>query len=335
MKTWKKILLLIGILLLALGVTITKIAYGRGDSFSASLSFGAPGTFGYDQKDYIVCRSGEESFAARGIERLSIDWSSGSVDVERYNGSTVLVREEAKRALEENECLRYKLSDGELSILPCANRVSNLPEKHLTVFLPQGLVLEGLAVDVSSADVKVSGVETEKAILLESGSGTLQAEDCRCAELCLESGSGEQRVLRTEVGGELSSKSSSGDFQAENLVCAAADLETTSGDKSIDGLLCDKLKLSASSGAIRGTALVCGFVESESSSGKVSLAFDAAPAGIEIETSSGDVTLTLPRGTGINLLFDSSSGKLGGELVRGDLPVDVETSSGNLTIEYR
>ena len=335
MKTWKKILLLIGILLLALGVTITKIAYGRGDSFSASLSFGAPGTFGYDQKDYIVCRSGEESFAARGIERLSIDWSSGSVDVERYNGSTVLVREEAKRALEENECLRYKLSDGELSILPCANRVSNLPEKHLTVFLPQGLVLEGLAVDVSSADVKVSGVETEKAILLESGSGTLQAEDCRCAELCLESGSGEQRVLRTEVGGVLRSESGSGDFRADNLVCTAVDIETNSGDQSIDGLLCDKLKLAASSGAIRGTALVCGFVESESSSGKVSLAFDAAPAGIEIETSSGDVTLTLPRGTGINLLFDSSSGKLGGELVRGDLPVVVETASGDLTIKYR
>ena len=335
MKTWKKILLLIGILLLALGVTITKIAYGRGDSFSASLSFGAPGTFGYDQKDYIVCRSGEESFAARGIERLSIDWSSGSVDVERYNGSTVLVREEAKRALEENECLRYKLSDGELSILPCANRVSNLPEKHLTVFIPQGLVLEGLAVDVSSADVKVSGVETEKAILLESSSGALQTEDCRCAELGLESSSGEQCVLRTEVGGALRSESGSGAFRAENLVCAAADLETTSGDQSIDGLLCDKLKLSASSGAVRGMALVCGFVESESSSGQVSLAFDAAPAGIEIETSSGDVTLTLPRGTGINLLFDSSSGKLGGELVRGDLPVDVETSSGDLTIEYR
>ena len=339
MKTGTKILLLIGILLLALGLTILQIANHRGISFNAGL-VRVPGIdtvsdLSYDQKGYTVLTDGEESFPAGEVRTLKLDWSSGSVDVERYNGSTVLVREEAKRALKENECLRYKLSGGELSILPCANRVSNLPEKHLTVFIPQGLVLEGLAVDVSSADVKVSGVETEKAILLESSSGALQAEDCRCAELGLESSSGEQYVLRTEVGGELSSKSSSGDFQAENLVCAAADLKTTSGDKSIDGLLCDKLKLSASSGAIRGTALVCGFVESESSSGKVSLAFNAAPAGIKIETSSGDVTLTFPRGTGINLLFDSSSGKLGGELVRGDLPVDVETSSGDLTIEYR
>ncbi len=335
MKTWKKVLLLIAILLLALGATLTQLAHRRGDSYLANLSFGVSGNYAYDQKGYTVCRSGETDFAAKDVRALSLDWNAGSVTVERYSGSTVLVREEAKRALKEDECLRYKLSGGELSILPCANRVSSLPEKHLTVFIPQGLVLEGLAVDVSSANVKVSGVETEKAILLESGSGTLQAEDCRCGELRLESGSGEQRVLRTEVGGALRSESGSGAFRAETLVCAEADIETNSGDKSIDGLLCDRLKLSASSGAVRGTALVCGFVESESSSGNVSLTFAAAPTHIGIETSSGDVTLTLPQGTGVNLLFDSSSGKLGGELVRGDLPIDVETSSGDLTIAYR
>ena len=339
MKTGTKIFLLIGILLLALGLTILQIANHRGISFNAGL-VRVPGIdtvsdLSYDQKGYTVLTDGEESFPAGEVRTLKLDWSSGSVDVERYNGSTVLVREEAKRALKENECLRYKLSGGELSILPCANRVSNMPEKHLTVFIPQDLVLESLAVDVSSADVKVSGVETEKAILLESSSGVLCAEDCRCAELSLESSSGEQRVLRTEVGGELSSTSSSGGFQAGSLVCTAADIETTSGEQSFDGLRCDRLKLSASSGSIRGTALACGSVESESSSGAVSLAFAAVPAGIEIETSSGDVTLTLPRGTGINLLFDSSSGRLGGELLRGDLPIDVETSSGNLTIEYR
>lgn len=339
MKTGTKILLLIGILLLALGLTILQIANHRGISFDAGL-VRVPGIdtvsdLSYDQKGYTVLTDGEESFPAGEVRTLKLDWSSGSVDVERYNGSTVLVREEAKRALKGNECLRYKLSGGELSILPCANRVSNMPEKHLTVFIPQDLVLESLAVDVSSADVKVSGVETEKAILLESNSGVLCAEDCRCAELSLESSSGEQRVLRTEVGGELSSTSSSGGFQAGSLVCTAADIETTSGEQSFDGLRCDRLRLSASSGSIRGTALACGSVESESSSGAVSLAFAAVPAGIEIETSSGDVTLTLPRGTGINLLFDSSSGRLGGELLRGDLPIDVETSSGNLTIEYR
>ena len=205
MKTGTKIFLLIGILLLALGLTILQIANHRGISFNAGL-VRVPGIhtvsdLNYDQKGYTVLTDGEESFPAGEVRALKLDWNAGSVDVERYNGSTVLVREEAKRALKENECLRYKLSGGELSILPCANRVSNMPEKHLTVFIPQGLVLESLAVDVSSADVKVSGVETEKTILLESGSGALHAEDCRCAELSLESSSGEQRVLRTARSG--------------------------------------------------------------------------------------------------------------------------------------
>lgn len=335
MKTWKKILLLVGILLLALGVTVVKIAHGRGDGFGLSVGFGVSGNFGYDQKGYTVCAGGEESFAAKDVRVLSLDWISGSVNVERYDGSAVLVREEAKRALKEDERLRYKLSNGELSILPCANKISNMPEKHLTVYLPQGLVLERLGVDVSSADVRVSGVETEKEIRLESSSGTLRAEDCRCAEMRLESSSGAQRVLRSEIGGELRGESSSGGFAAENLVCAALDVDSTSGSQSFDGLRCDTLELSASSGSIRGTALVCGSVETESSSGSVSLAFAAAPASVEIETSSGDVKLTLPKGTGINLLFDSASGRLGGELVRGDLPVDVDTSSGDLSIEYK
>ena len=158
MKTWKKVLLLIAILLLALGATLTQLAHRRGDSYLANLSFGVSGNYGYDQKGYTVCRSGEADFAAKDVRAISLDWNAGSVTVERYSGSTVLVREEAKRTLKEDECLRYKLSGGELSILPCANRVSSLPEKHLTVFIPQRLVLEGLAVDVSSANVKVSGV---------------------------------------------------------------------------------------------------------------------------------------------------------------------------------
>ena len=118
MKTWKKVLLLIAILLLALGATLTQLAHRRGDSYLANLSFGVSGNYGYDQKGYTVCRSGEADFAAKDVRAISLDWNAGSVTVERYSGSTVLVREEAKRALKEDECLRYKLSGGELSIQP-------------------------------------------------------------------------------------------------------------------------------------------------------------------------------------------------------------------------
>lgn len=335
MKTWKKILLLVGILLLALGVSVVKIARTRGENFIPTVSFGTSGSFGYDQKGYTVCTDGEESFAAKDVRRLSLDWTAGSVNVERYDGRDVVVREEASRALKEDECMRWKLSNGELSILPCANKISNMPDKHLTVRVPRSLVLEGLGVDVSSADVKLSGVEAQGEISLESSSGKLCAEDCSGADMRLESSSGAQSVLRTELSGELRSDSSSGGFTAESLACRALSVESTNGGQSFRDLRCDRLELSASSGKIRGTELRCGSVKSESSSGSVQLAFAAAPASIGIETSSGDVELVLPKGTGINLLFDSGSGKFGGELIRGDLPIDVETSSGDLTIEYK
>lgn len=69
MKTWKKILLLVGILLLALGVSVVKIARTRGENFIPTVSFGTSGSFGYDQKGYTVCTDGEESFAAKDVRR--------------------------------------------------------------------------------------------------------------------------------------------------------------------------------------------------------------------------------------------------------------------------
>ena len=56
---------------------------------------------------------------------------------------------------------------------------------------------------------------------------------------------------------------------------------------------------------------------------------------MKVDTASGSVKLAFPRGTGLDLDYDSSSGKLKGEVVYGDLPAEVDTSSGSLTIEYR
>ena len=125
MKTRTEIGLLIGIFLLALGITAIKIANHRGESFEAgiaNLSLGSSYRLDYDQKGYTVCDDGEESFSVNEIDALRIDWLSGAVSVERYDGKELVVRERAAFKLEEDTCLRWKLSGGTLSILPCANR---------------------------------------------------------------------------------------------------------------------------------------------------------------------------------------------------------------------
>ena len=341
MKTWKKIVLLIGILLLAFGLTALQIAHHRGESFAAGLAglngFGVNSRvhLDYDQKGYTVLKDGEESFSPGEVKELQIDWISGGVNVERWDGKELVVREKASAKLSEDECLRFRLSGGTLSILPCANKVRALPEKQLTVLVPQSLTLSELTADAASASVALRGLDVGGTVDLNSASGSLQLEDCRCAALELDSASGSRQVLRCEVRGAVETDSASGSFTAEELGCLSLNAGSTSGSLKIGALSCDTLKLSSVSGSQRVSGLECRTAESSSTSGSVRLDFAAAPAGVKVETTSGSVELTFPKGTGIDLDFDRTSGSLHGEVLRGPIPVDVETTSGSLTIRYQ
>ena len=341
MKTWKKIVLLIGILLLAFGLTVLQIAHHRGESFATGLAgLNGLGTnsavhLDYDQKGYTVLKNGEESFSAGEVEALQIDWISGGVSVERWDGKELVVREKASAKLSEDECLRFRLSGGTLSILPCANKVRALPEKQLTVLVPQSLTLSELTADAASASVALRGLDVGGTIDLDSASGSLRAEDCRCAALDLDSASGSQHVLRCEARGAVDADSASGSITVEELGCLSLNAGSTSGSQKIGALSCDTLKLSSVSGSQRVSGLECRTAESSSTSGSVQIDFIAAPAGVDVETTSGSVELTFPKGTGIDLDFDRTSGSLHGEVLRGPIPVDVETTSGSLTIRYQ
>ena len=320
MKTGKKIALLVGILLLALGLTALQFAHHRGEISYGNLPnmtvFGSSSSSVYDQKGYTVLTGGEKSFSAGEVRALDLDWVSGSVSVERWDGKDVVVREKAAVRLSEDQSLRWKLSGGTLSILPCANNIRDLPNKDLTVLVPQGLTLDEAEVDSASASVLVAGIEASGKLDLDAASGALRVEGCVCGGLDLDSASGGQTVLRTTVNGNVKANAASGSFTAELLDCG-------------------KLNFGGASGAVRAENLLCRSVDIDTASGAVSLAFDAPPEKVDIDTASGAVTLVFPKGVGLDIDFDTASGKLRGEVFYGSLPVDVDTVSGSLTIEYR
>ncbi|MBR0207605.1 MAG: DUF4097 family beta strand repeat protein [Oscillospiraceae bacterium] len=335
MKTGKKILLLVGILLLAFGLTVLQIAHHRGLSFSAGVvNFSRVSGLNYNQQGYTVLAGGEESFAAGEVSALDLNWISGSVSVERYDGRELVVRESCSRVLTEDETARFRLHGGTLSILPCANNARTLPEKQLTVLVPKGLTLKTVESDATSASVTVRALEVSGAIRLDSSSGSLHVEDCRCAALALNSSSGSRHILRTEVSGDAEANGTSGSFNAESLRCASLDVSSTSGSHNISELRCDTLRLTSSSGSKKVSGLDCRAVEVAFTSGSVRLEFAAAPGSVKVAGTSGSVTLCFPKGTGIDLDYDRTSGSLHGDPIRGDIPVEVETTSGSLTIRY-
>ena len=295
MKTGTKIALLIGILFLALGATMCNIAYGRGERAFVRLRAEGGGV----QAGYTLCLDGEESFSASGITRLSIEWTSGSVRIEPYDGDEILLRETASGTLQENEKMRWRLRGGELSVLSCGNSVGALvltPDKELTVLVPESFSPRELDLDSASADWDVRALSVKETLTVDTASGEVRIEDLRCDVL---------------------------------------DIDTASGGIRLDKVSCDALDLDTASGSITADALACRDAETDTGSGDVSLAFSEAPKSVDADSMSGDVTLILPKGTGLKLDFDTASGKLHGDYESGPTLVSVDTASGDLTIKYR
>lgn len=318
MKTYQRVILIIGIALLAVGATLINISYRRGEraelpsgGFGISLAPGTPS----DQKGYTVCTDGEESFDPAEVKKLDLDWVSGSVTVKEYDGKKLVVREEINGSATDRQRMRWRLKGGELNVIACASNINNLPKKDLIVLVPESMKTELLKVDVASADVEVSGLAVSGSIDIDSASGRISVEDCVCEKLLIDSASGAQSVRGCRVDGDLSADLASGEFVAEDIICDVLDIDGASGRITAAGLVCRKADIDTASGA-------------------VSLEFAKACEGVEIDTASAAVTLTFPAGTGLDIDFDSLSGKVKGDVKYGDLPVVVDTMSGNLTIKY-
>ena len=337
MKKGTKIALAIGVVLLAVGATMVNIAVGRGEK--ADFSFGINGGrmfSGVNQNGYTVCTEGEVSFDVSDVEKLDLDWLSGTVSVEAYDGDELIVREKIDGSATDEMRMRWRLSGGELSVLPCANNVRNLPTKHLTVLVPRTAELRELSTDATSAYTKIDGVTLTGDLEVDSSSGDVEIVNCVCRAISADSTSGAQSVRDCACAGIKLNNTSGGKSIENCAVSGEVKIDGTSGSSGVRNLSCTGIEIDGTSGSVRLEELKCsGKADVVGSSGTVYISFAEAPSGVSVDSTSGDVTLVFPKGTGLDLDFDSASGKFSGELSSGSLRVEVDTTSGDLRIEYR
>ncbi len=338
------IALAIAAVMLIVGTTLLNIARGRGENFRSFFDGGAEFSvsggvirIGDDQKGYTVCKSGEESFSAAEVKGLDIDWISGAVNVEPWDGGAVVIREKASEPLTEGQRMRWKLRNGELSILFCANGESRVPDKTLTVQVPRELTLRSVDADAISAPVSFSGLSVSGGIDADTTSGAVTVRGCACASLDVDTVSGAVTIKETAVSGDMDLDSTGGKLTLSGCACVSLDADTLSGGVEGEALSVGQdADLDSGSGAITLRALrVGGGVDVDTTSGAVELRFADKLASVDVETTSGAVTLAFPKGTVVDLDYDTSSGRLRcapDNAPRG-LPVDVDTVSGNLTVE--
>ena len=232
-----------------------------------------------DSDEIIV--SDEARVAAGSVQKIKIDWVSGSVNLRVGTGSDIVFYETSYRNLTERQMMRYTVStSGTLQIRYCDdldnifnwfNLDSNMPSKSLTMEVPASLIgqLANVEIDTVSASIDLSGVFGNR-IDLSTVSGSI-----RCADI---------------ANDELKLSTTSGAIVCENTIANVLDIDNVSGSVRIEGEF-DRIDVDTVSGSVR-----------------VNVA--NVPSSIEIDGVSGSIAVSLPESAEFTAKLDSVSGSI-------------------------
>lgn len=113
------------------------------------------------------------------IQRLDIDWRSGSITVGYHDEDHISVTEENAPTLGSSSALHYRLDGDTLRIRFAKSGhlgTTSLRDKDLTLLLPRDAVLRNLSIETVSADISVQNITADD-FDLESVSGKLELLD--------------------------------------------------------------------------------------------------------------------------------------------------------------
>lgn len=264
----------------------------------------------YDnEKEYSV---GATELSATEFTSVKVDWISGNMYLQPYNGNKVKIDETSHDEIEEKYELRWLVKDDTLYIRPCKsmnfwNLADKIPAKDLFVYIPNDLavIIDEVEIDNSSACMSISGITADE-FDITSVSGDIWFEKCNANEMKIENVSG--YINLTETNADI------------------FDIENVSGNVEIMGIV-----TSLNVDSVSGEVLVC---------------TNQAPQSADVSTVSGDIKFQISEDDGFCIDFDSVSGKITSEFPlaindgeqtygNGSHDFDFETISGNAYIEIR
>lgn len=264
------------------------------------------------------------------IEEIIVDMKKTPFDVIflRAEDERILIREYYNKELKESELASVSLSGGQLNIRARYRSGflgTNSVRGYVEIYLPEaaGKEIKLLQAQTDSGDIAAGSFLCVQ-IRLSTTSGYVEADDISCEEASLSATSGDilveslessQSSLSTTSGdifigeamGELTVSSCSGDQEVEriqgNLSMASTSGELMAG--SVNG----SLSMSSTSGDIRVKALT-GTGEFHTVSGEILAYVEAWKGDIRAESTSGDVSLILPAGSGGRVELHTISGDI-------------------------
>lgn len=266
---------------------------------------------GYYYTDTDKYQAGDGEIEGDKVRDLEINWISGDIKVEVYDGDTVQFFEKSSKELNENEQLHYYNKNGRLIIQfqKAQKKMLSMGKglnKELTVKIPESTAkaMGYFCVDTVSSETRIKGIHVNK-MNLNSTSGGFEIDKCSSVKLTIDS--------------------TSGSITANSLVVEEKlELNTTSGSASLEGSFQS--------------------VSSDTVSGSIDIISDICPEKVRTDSVSGSVTLAIPENNGFTYRKDTVSGSLKcdfavsqeddkGIYKDGDAVFDFESVSGSITIK--
>lgn len=259
----------------------------------------------YDHPEQYT--AGPAELAVGEVQEIELNWLSGSVTVEAYDGSVISISETEQG--DEAMQLHWRQNGKKLEIQPFSHgKHTNVPSKDLLVRIPASLAenLQSLEIDTTSADAFVSGL-TLGTLQFESTSGSLDAQaDCRKLEADTTSG----EINFTGTASSVEADTTSGGMRFTGTA-SEVEIDTVSGSFVLNLTETpDALSFDSTSGSITLTlpsdrsfeakldtvsgSLNCGFEVQQTGKGTWTYTGSSrlSKAELEFDTVSGSVTIS-------------------------------------------
>ena len=363
MKKTVKVSLIIACILVIAGSIAIGAAYLMGanaeDFFN--LNLGSRFTW-YKKWDNEYSAENAYRVPAQDIEGLDVDWTSGEVRIELYDGEEIAFSESSNHGVSQDDALGYGVEDGILYIQYSKKHTYLfLPVKSLTIQLPREMAqgLETIRFSSASANLSLPEMNVD-ALEMNTASGALEGSEISVETLRFDAASGTLQFSGSAQKVQVDAGSGDVSLALKNTA-QQTDISTVSGDIYICGAF-EELELESVSGQIQSTADVSAQrmevsstsglialdgavdeIDVQNVSGDVQLVLTVCPKEIKAETTSGDIALTLPQDSGLTMSFDTVSGdfdydfpfrKQGNQYISADgsAYAQVGTVSGSLTV---
>ena len=278
------------------------------------------------------------------VKNLDIHWTDGSVNIAYHSQNTVEISETARKAISGDAALRWWPDGDTLRRQYAKSGFTSLMslEKSLTVTLPEGVALESVAIDATSADVNAPDLRAET-VRVDLTSGDLRAALQGAKDVSAHSSSGTIELDQTGAAERMALDSTSGDIRAAVSDVGSMRVTATSGDIRVRLGNLDELSVSTTSGSIAAEGGTVGKASLESTSGTIGVSL-AAFDDLRIGAMSGDVTAALPTEPGYRADVDTTSGgfdytvalrREGGAYSCGDASahLQIDTTSGDVLLK--